>query len=346
MTSYLIYSICQVLETDIDGPSSPDIQPPPPPRRSTNNYNYSKPPPKPPKLSPPISQQEINHNDLNLLSATNLNEPSNYVNPYNERIEQSTENLSGSPKLQHKTSVNLPVRDFDIKVSSSLSPARQVQATKARGRSESMISPKGEDLTVTSGDPTAHLNRRHSVGKARSRRSASTASSTSKDEGFSIDSQKASPGSRLHQRETEFSAIERPVPVVAERLQPHVINNAIHENRPKPFDRYYADTHGSCDTLNNHSRQPSSELLGTGSIEGSNEMLHSETPATAPRIRERKSPIPARRSPKSSPVILRSTRTSMGRYVQWYIYRYSSYPFYLRVALRVTMIIVGIEFLK
>lgn len=233
-----------------------------------------------------------------------LKEQTNYINPYSDRT-QPKEETSESPKVQPKRSVQRPLHSYEQE--QSLSPARQVQAArKERMRSESMVSPKGEDLTVTSGDPTAHLNRRHSVGKVRSKRSSSSASNSSKD---AIDFQKSSPTNRLHQRETEFSAIEKPACPAAERLEPHALNNAINENRPKPvpFDRYQP-TSGSYETLNVHSRQGSSELLDVD--EGSSFVITS-----ASQYRERRSPTPTRDSSRLSPVANRSVRSSLGRLV-------------------------------
>ena len=252
---------------------------------------------------------EINHNDPSSISpSSNLNELGNRTQFNNSRVPSNDTN-NDSPKLQPKKSVQPPMRQHDqpVHIQSMSHTPPQPHSRKERGRSESMISPKGCDLTVTSGDPTAHLNRRHSLHKGKNKRSVSVAGTTGKDEKPFTNAQRPSPTNRLHQRETEFSAVEKETPPTSERLQTHILNNAINENRPKPipYDRYHPNV-GSRETLVSDSRHGSSELLDTVGVS-------STTSST--RHRERATPTPPPRSPRLSPVASRSNRASMARFV-------------------------------
>ena len=216
-------------------------------------------------------------------------------------------------------------------------------------RAESMRSPVvTEDLTVISGDASAerkHLVRRTSFGKQSKRRSVSNASSHSREEKISVSSNngdssngKPSPSGRLpHQRETEFSATEVSIPSPAERLDASSINSAIHENKPRLFDRYNPSSYhttsptqpGSGSISASHSRSVSAELLDIasrtespgGRHHHSTDSLNSPSGSRAPSRdgvdtpanRHKFSPLPAPRSPKQSTSGSRSERQSLGR---------------------------------
>ncbi|XP_067948014.1 serine/arginine repetitive matrix protein 2-like isoform X2 [Watersipora subatra] len=298
----------QVLETDIDDPESKEAQPLPPPRRQIkNDVDEQKPPPKPPKLSSTIYHPEINHNDSKITPLEGKKSPRSF----SDSIENKISTPPDTSNMHHKKSVQLSNRlhEGDNK---SHDRAAQPRAShprtpptdirKERIRSESMISPKGEDLTVTSGDPTAHLNRRHSLGKIKSKRSVSSAGTTNKEDRLSTSVQKPSPANRLHKRETEFSSTEKLELAAKERLAPSILTDIIHENRPKPvpFDRYHPIS-SSHENLVSNSRHGSSELL--------------ETIQASPVSNRRKqgvSPIPRTRSPRLSPTSSKSVRASIG----------------------------------
>lgn len=338
------------METDIDGPSSPDVRPVRPPRHQVQPPES---PSSPPELPPKSFSHEINHNEHSK-RPSNQHQPHvlrqdalnhGVIRPYNDRLPTTIQQENKpSPPIQRRVthiesrpSPTVQRRHTEKPVVESREPEveteqmdslHQVVTTpvvmrpqptvRKERRSESLRSPVvGEDLTITSGDPSAeriHLHRRASFGKNK-RRSSSNASNHSKDE-KQIDSGKPSPVSRPHQRETEFSAKEVSIPSPAERLDANAINNSIHENKPKPFDRYYPNNSATSPlpnhNVNSHSRQPSAELIdivsrneSVSSLNGSRERLDS------PSSRHRSSPIPPPRSPKMSPSP--STRASLGR---------------------------------
>lgn len=220
------------------------------------------------------------------------------------------------------------------------------QPTERRERrAESMRSPVvTEDLSVISADASAqikHLTRRTSFGKQSKRRSISNASTQSKEEktpstsNSDSSSGKPSPSGRLHQqRETEFSASEVSVLSGAELLDANSINNAIQDNKPKPFGRYNPSSYHSTSMLPpgsaSHSRSVSAELLdiasrtespgsrhpsqgSLGSLSGSRDGLAGSRDGLDSPANRYHSPLPAPRSPKQSTSGYRSERQSLGR---------------------------------
>jgi len=327
----------QVLETDIDEPSSPDVQPPPPPRRQSKDQISNKPPPKPPKLLPTIHNSEINHNEAvkgfphhsENPRVPSVTKPAAYVGsrgpvepaprPAKPLEPEPNTNTDYTPQYSPKLSSHraegrdeTPPTFSPAQSKEQLNHSRESLVVPPKPlerkdrRSESLtVSPRGEDMTVTSGDLSANITRKHSLHKQRQSRRSYSSSSIHKEERALPDS-KYSPTGKPSQRETEFSAIEKPTPTPAHRLDPHLVNNVIHENRPKPFDRYLP---GSTPNSASHSRQPSAEILNISS--------RTESPAHPVRQQDGVSPtLPPRtppRSPKHSPVASRSTRASFAR---------------------------------
>lgn len=306
------------METDIDDNSATENQPVPPPRpRSAKNEDHQNLPPKlPKKLPAKIYDNEINHNDIHSTPSSTPVSRSTHREEITPESKLHTPEPSVHRKHDHHDKMeqykNSRLAHHQVQQSDEVQPRESdstpVIRTGKERRSLSVSGPikhsPSEDLTVTSGDPSTHILRRQSIGKKS--RSHSRRSSHSHDS--STETPKPSPGSRVHQRETEFSNTEMGSPST-----PAMHHESV--EKPVPFNRY---NHSQRNTEHNHSRQASAEILDiTNQLTEAPrlEKRANNSPVAAVRhIEHRPSPTPP---PRSSPLASRSPIASPARYVQF-----------------------------
>ena len=344
----LLLSFSKVLETDIDSSpidSSPtDAQPVPPPRRPAReparepirdhvrepasepirdhvrdpvfDAETTNAPPKPPKMSVRA------HASSGALHAT--------AHPVTMTSRYHSVSAADVPTSQQQQPSSPPVIDSKHPIAHPQDNAGSGRTagedscnenktpSRRHRRSSSMGAPPktshqqsaAEDMTITSGDPSAHILRRQSFGK-KSRRQ-----SRSRDDLASDSSQKPSPSLRSHQRETEFSQSNAgAAPAPADRPSPK-----LSQSEPVPFDRYHDSRPAPSNHKRSfaHSREASAELLDIQAMaeNAQNYSAKLSMSASQPSNQQRTSPTPLPRSNLPSPHSQsRLSRGSLNRFV-------------------------------